>query len=131
MLLETAFKQKIDIVLAQEPWTMHDTARRISKWHPAYHTLTPLDNWEARPRILVHTRKDRRGLAVDLAPTQPHPDLLACDVRLADARLRVFCVYNAPRGSPREGEAVEALKALASPTDPELYAGDFNLHHEQ
>ena len=133
-LLEEACRTKADIVLVQEPWTGSDPERRMTKRHPAYHSLTGWEDWTVRPRVATYARKDRAGLRCDLARGTPHPDVAELDVTMADGtRFRLVNLYNAPPGSVRAGEAADVL--LRRPDEVQaassLVTGDFNLHHER
>ena len=128
-LLETAFRQRADIIAVLEPWTDRHAETRRTKWHPAYRTVCPWENWETRPRAMLYIRRGRADLELEVAAdAAPHPDLIACDVKERHARLRLACVYNAPPGSDRTGEAVDRLLDTPMPAH-HIWLGDFNLHH--
>lgn len=85
---------------------------------------------------MCYARRDRRGLACELAAGfSPHPDYTVLEFSTGQqSRTQLACVYNAPRGCLREGEAVRSLFAQGwhqprrqGPT--KIWLGDFNLHH--
>ena len=130
LLLESAFRQHVDLILVQEPWIGRDPERRLTKWHPAYETICPWEDWETHPRSLIYARKDRQGLQCEVSAAHPpHPDLVVCEVTIGnEAPFQLASVYSAPVGSARPGEAARAVMSL--PTDvPALWGGDFNLRH--
>lgn len=137
--LNSAFEDKVDILLVQEPYIFRDLSRRISKKHRAYECFSPLDDWtSARPRVLTYIRK---GAGIDAEQARPHDvdppalsDILFLFVSSADSPTFLIAnVYNAPPGSQGAGAAVQALLSLPQSFFPNFsfLAGDFNLHHER
>lgn len=133
LLLELAYKQQADIILVQEPWVHSDLGRRITKWHPAYSTYTPVEDWSLRPRVMTYARKDRRGLRCEpQGPTPLHPDIAFLEIGIQGSLpLLVANIYNAPCGSERAGEAAALLMQQTNTNCMALLTGDFNLRHAQ
>ena len=131
VLLHTAFQQKVDVVLVQEPYIGQDLERLMTKWHPAYQTICPLTSWETWPRVMTYAQKNRKHLQCNPAPLDPHLDLVSIDISTpCDFKMRVYNVYNAGPSSARTGEAVEALTNCVDTTGNAILIGDFNLHHK-
>jgi ribonuclease HI len=129
--LNLAFENKVDVVLIQEP-CVGNLARRITKWHPGFKSLTPVENWEqALPRVLTYIRKDPQLQAVPVPGSwEPNGDILAAQVVAWGQRLLLINIYNAPRGSVDPGRGLQSLLSFAPLAGvPALIAGDFNLHH--
>ena len=131
-VLQLAYEQGVDVLFVQEPWLHGEEARRLPKHHPAFNTLSPTQQWTDRPRVMTYARKDRLHLQVTADQSFPeHPDVMAVNVfGLRPAAVRLFNVYNGARGNTREGEAAARILQYGNLDQPEIYAGDFNMHHE-
>lgn len=136
MALATAFEEKVDLLLLQEPYIFPVLQRQITKRHPSYECFSPIDNWTIPPRVLTYLRKGVGLQAEQLRPIgNTHPaarDLLFLSL-LSPSRSNILIVniYNAPPGSNNEGAAISALYSLPHSlfTSYTFLAGDFNLHH--
>ena len=86
LLLEQGFAQRADLILIQEPWTLPDLDRRITKWHPAYDTHPPVADWSNRPRVMSYSLKSRSDLFIENHGITPvHPDLSVLTVVFEEA----------------------------------------------
>jgi ribonuclease HI/endonuclease/exonuclease/phosphatase family metal-dependent hydrolase len=132
--LQAAFEQNIDILLIQEPWIhKREPQRRITKWADAFETLLPVSDWTINnPRVMTYIRRERLALQATTDPSFPeHPDVMAVNIAgVTHGAVRLFNVYNAGRGSERAGEAATLLRTHGKAEEAEVYAGDFNMHHE-
>lgn len=136
LALATAFQEKIDILLVQEPYIFRELPRQITRRHPSYECFSPTDNWSQRPRVLTYLRKGVGLKAEQLRPFEPHNpasrDLLFMSLTSpAGQKVLITNVYNAPFGALDEQVASKALMELPPTFFPPLsiLAGDFNLHH--
>jgi hypothetical protein len=130
LALHFAYQAGSDVVLLQEPWTQTAPGRRLTKTHPGYRTLIPIDDWTSRPRVITYVR---RGVGYRI--TQPTAglsrDLLQVVLQQPGyPATTIWNVYNAPRGSEGAGQAVAVL-LQQRPGPQTTVAGDFNLHHEE
>ena len=132
LLLELAHAQAADLVLVREPWIMPDLGRRITKWHPAYNTHSPVTDWSSRPRVMSYSLRSRNGLQAKLhGPTPAHPDIMLLTIKTSIAFcVQIVNVYSAPTGCIRAGEGAQQLQNALDPTQLALILGDFNLRHE-
>ena len=128
--LNLASEEGAEVIAIQEPWTMADLERRITKTHPSYTTFAPETTWSSRPRVMLYVRR-----GTDLQTTQPHaptsPDVAS--VRLCGPRtppLEIWNVYNAPSGAIRAGEGLQAI-LRQSPANNSIVLGDFNIRHRE
>ena len=136
LALATAFMERVDIVLIQEPYIYSDPQRRITKRHPAYECFTPIDNWSTQPRVLTYLRKGIGLQAEQLMPI-PSTDIAARDLLFlfvlspSHQNILIINIYNAPPGSRNEQAAIDTLLRLPISmfTASTFLAGDFNLHH--
>lgn len=138
LALTTAYEEKIDIILIQEPYIFSDIQRQITKRHPSYECFSPVDDWISRPRVLTYLRKGAGLRAEQLRPLSPNDpaarDLLFLSLNSATLQnIFIVNVYNAPIGGLHEGVAIKALFKLPRNLFPlhSLLAGDFNLHHHR
>ncbi|ODM21471.1 hypothetical protein SI65_02315 [Aspergillus cristatus] len=116
-------------LLIQEPWIFTDRSHRISKHHPSFHQLAPIEDWSARPRVLTYIRKHPH-LKAELVPFgPPSRDILAIQINTPQRTTLLVNIYNAPCGAVDEGQGLESLMAQTTPSLPCLIAGDFNLQH--
>lgn len=127
--LQLAFENNCHAVLIQEPWVFTDRSRRISKHHPSFHQLAPIEDWSARPRVLTYTQKHPH-LKAELFPFgPPSRDILAVQINTPQKTTFLVNIYNAPRGAVDEGQGLESLMTQTTPSLPCLVAGDLNLQH--
>ncbi|KAM5528001.1 RNA-directed DNA polymerase from transposon x-element [Fusarium oxysporum f. sp. phaseoli] len=120
--LALADSERYDIVLLQEPWTAHAETRSLTKTHPAYSTLTPVDMWnsnDTRPRVMTYVRRDSRLLADQIRPFQTRDVLW-----LTFNGMTIVNFY-------RQHDVRDAMDTLLRWPVPErcLVAGDFNAKH--
>lgn len=87
LALTTAYDEKADIILIQEPYIYSDPQRRITKRHPAYECFTPVDNWSSQPRVLTYLRK---GAGLQAEQLRPIPSI---DIA---ARVLLFSLFYPP-----------------------------------
>src|SRR3954464_2060555 len=82
--------------------------------------------------VMTYSRRDRPCLKVTLDPTVPsHSDVIAVNISdICSDPVRVFNLYNRCRGHERQGAAAEQVLTHSNFDRPELYIGDFNMHHE-
>ena len=135
LALATAYAERVDILLIQEPYIHSELQRRITKRHPAFECFSPTDSWTVPPRTLTYVRKGV-GLQVEqLRPIEEElegvSDLVFLSILSPSySKLIIINVYNAPPGSRAEGKALEALYDCPSSLFTNTFiAGDFNLHH--
>ena len=127
--LQLAFENNCHAVLIQEPWIFTDRSRRISKHHPSFHQLAPIEDWSNRPRVLTYIQKHPH-LKAELVPFgPPSRDILAVQINTPQKTALLVNVYNAPRNAVDEGQGLESLMTQTTPSLPCLIAGDFNLQH--
>lgn len=117
--LALAYKSNYDIILLQEPWTLTKgtNGNSATKGHEAYHTFSPVRNWNSkrtRPRVLTLTRKE-------LNAEQTTPALSRDMLWVYVGNITILNFYREPRAMP----ALETLMNLPIPNDY-LVAGDFN-----
>ena len=81
---------------------------------------------------MTYTRKDQPQLRVVTDSSLPeHPDVMVIKVLgVKPTPIRLFNVYNPGREDTRSGEVVEYIHKYANRGHPEMYIGDFNMHHE-
>lgn len=137
--LATAYNEKSDIIMIQEPYISKDLSRRITKWHPAYQCYSPTDNWleHGRPRVISYIRKDLDIIITQLKPPHIDPyalsDLLILQLKTeTNYSVTIFNIYNSPRGSPTRPQ--NTTQTLIDTPDTYLQGntflcGDFNLPH--
>ena len=78
--LQLAFENNCHAMLIQEPWIFTDCSRRISKHHPSFHQLVPIEDWSGRPRVLTYVMKHPH-LKAELVPFgPPSKDILAIQI---------------------------------------------------
>lgn len=78
--LQLAFENNCHAVLIQEPWIFTDRSRRLSKHHPSFHQLAPIEDWTERPRTLTYILKHPH-LRAEIVPFgPPSRDILATQV---------------------------------------------------
>ena len=79
---------------------------------------------------MLYYRTARPGLSLALDTAVSHPDIVRAAVYSEGILITtVTAVYNAPRGCSRAGEAVTALLSTPPSSGPQVWLGDFNLHH--
>ena len=128
--LQLAFEQQCAAVLIQEPWTLPDRSRRLSKHHPAYAQFSPVEDWTSRPRTLTYTLKHPLLSAVQVPLGPPNRDLLAVSLSTTfSPAILLVNVYSAPFGSVDSFMGIDCLTQLTIPPLPCLVAGDFNIRH--
>lgn len=136
LALATAFEERVDIVLIQEPYIFSELERRITKRHPTFECFTPIDNWSTQPRVLTYLRKGVGLQAEQLRPV-PSTDIAARDLLFlsilspSSSNILIINIYNAPPGSVNEQAAINTLLQLPTSSfiRSTFLAGDFNLHH--
>lgn len=112
--LQTAFSERIDIVLIQEPYIFRrDLARQLSKRHSGFDCFSPFTDWETAgpPRALTYVRKGA-GLQASQVSLEGYSSRDIVSIKLASPQgpsLLLVNVYNAPIGSRGAGEAIDAL----------------------
>ena len=127
--LQLAFENNCHAILIQEPWVLSDRSRRLSKHHPSFHQLAPIEDWSARPRVLTYIQKHPH-LKAELVPFgPPSRDILAVQINTPQRTAFLVNIYNAPHGAVDEGQGLESLMTQTTPSLPCLIAGDFNLQH--
>lgn len=116
-------------MLIQEPWIFTDRSRRLSKHHPSFHQLAPIEDWSERPRVLTYILKHPH-LKAELVPFGPTSrDILAVQITTPQKAALLVNVYNAPCNAVDEGCGLVSLMTQSIPAHPCLVAGDFNLKH--
>lgn len=114
-------------MLIQEPVIFTDRSRRLSKYHPSFHQLAPIEDWSERPRVLIYILKHPH-LKAKLVPFGPTSrDVLAVQITTPRKAALLVNVYNAPCGAVAEGQGLDSLMARSIPSHPCLVAGDFNI----
>jgi len=127
--LQLAFENNCHAVLIQEPWIFTDRSRRLSKHHPSFQQLAPIEDWSERPRVLTYVRKHPH-LRAEIVPFGPPiRDILATQIITPQRTMLLVNVYNAPPGAVNENQGLDTLTRQTTPSHPCLLAGDFNLRH--
>jgi len=130
LALHFAYQAGSDVVLLQEPWTQTAPGRRLTKTHPGYRTLIPIDDWTSRPRVMTYIRRGV-GYRINQPTAGLSRDLLQVVLQQpGHSAMTIWNVYNAPRGSEGAGQAVAVL-LQQRPGHQTTVAGDFNLRHEE
>ena len=127
--LQLAFLQHFHVVLIQEPWVFADHSRRLSKHHPAFSQLSPVEDWKDRPRVLTYIQQLPLLSAAQVPVGPPCQDLLAISISSSRQSVLLVNIYNAPTGSIDEHQGLAALFSTTIPSLPCMLAGDFNLRH--
>lgn len=123
--LHLGFFEGAEVISIVEPWV--DTEHRATKTHPGYDLFAPCDSWSPRPRVFIYVRKGGGRRPVQTL-FNVSPDLTAVQIQGPSGPVSVWGVYNAPTGSERQGEGLEALlHRQASPSC--LVVGDLNHRH--
>lgn len=126
LALVMASREAADIILVQEPWTLYQREKRITKQHPNYTNFCPQDTWEIRPRVMTYVRKDR-----NLQPTQLRPadtaDICWIKILGTTSAVTIVNVYRPPKEC-KGGEVITRLKEWQVPSNS-VVAGDFNTRH--
>jgi ribonuclease HI len=129
LALQLAYQAGYYVIIIQEPWTRAAPGRRLTKTHPAYKTLIPIDDWAVRPRVLTYIRRDT-GYQISQPTFNLSRDLLQVALRHPDGRATytIWNVYNAPTGAEGAGAGLATL-LQQTPGPYATVAGDFNLRH--
>lgn len=137
LALQYAFEHKCDILLVQEPWIGSDLIRQLSKKHISFQAYASEENWIEKPRIITYVQRNLVKYTDTIEKRQDlvtsSPDILVLEQKIGtDVRpIYVVNLYNAPAGYARAGEAVMAICEATTLTQQHmLWAGDYNLHHE-
>ena len=111
---------------------MPDTNHRITKWHPAYNTHSPIIDWSQKPRVMSYRQQDRNSLQVKpYGPIPVHPDITLLTISFNGAHnIQAANVYNGPARCIRSGERVQQLQNTIDIARPVLVLKDFNLQHK-
>lgn len=121
-LLQLCHEEKIDVVLAQEPWSSHGE-RLLLNTHPGYDTFSPVDFWEdneSRPRVLTYVRK---GLKAQQTRPSASRDLLWISMQ----GITIVNVYR-PQGNSGDDQTTTTLLEYQPPPNS-VVGGDFNSRH--
>src|SRR5699024_11781610 len=125
--LQLAFENNCHAVLIQEPWIFTDRSWRISKHHPSFHQLAPIEDWSNRPRVLTYIKKHPH-LRTELFPLgSPSRDILAIQINTPQKTALLVNIYNAPRNAVDEGQGLVSLMTRTISSLPCLIAGNFIL----
>src|ERR1700712_862282 len=125
-ILDSCFREKIDVLCVQEPWTAPGT--RIQN-HPAYDLYAPIDSWDEtdpllaeaqRPRVLTYVRKGA-GLKPQQRRSIKNRDLLWLNVN-------TYSILNVYR-QPNTNAVLDYVIHLEPPPNC-LIGGDFNVWHD-
>lgn len=128
--LNQAYTSSIDIILIQEPYIFRDRTRRITKYHSAYVTFSPVDNWIlTRLRAISYVRKGS-GIRSEQIPFKNSGDIFHDLLAFpSGSKLNVLNTYTPP-GLFEESPVTDILHSPASLfKGSSLLQGDFNLHH--
>src|SRR6266699_1592117 len=128
LVLQVVYQSHWHIVLFQGPWTRVVLGRRLTKIHPGYKTLIPVDDWALRLRVLTYIRRDV-GYRISQPTSGLSRDLLQVVFQwLGHPAVTIWNVYNPPPGSANVDEAITTL-LQQRPGLQTTVAGDFNLQH--
>lgn len=57
LALQLAYKNNIDVLVIQEPWTLRDLSAKRSVTCPSFMIFSSLSNWCTRPKVLTYVPK--------------------------------------------------------------------------
>jgi len=139
--LQIAVELKIDLVVVQEPWILHDSqppnsqpddySNAQSILHPSFVQILPKST-RLRPRTLVYVSRSF-GPLVSISTSSPHdPDLLAIDIIEGNAKIHLLNIYNQldqQLHTPTRLHTLDRLLYNYSIPPNTILLGDFNTHH--
>jgi ribonuclease HI/exonuclease III len=134
--LEVCRKNKIDIILLQEPYMPRDPNQEgsfICIQHSSYQAILPtptLSSIGQRPRVLAYIRKNSGLQANPRYDKCNDLDIQVIDILGVEEPFSIVNIYNEKQlKSASTQKTVERMLLPMQLDNPALLAGDFNLHH--
>lgn len=113
-------------MLIQEPVIFTDRSRRLSKYHPSFHQLAPIEDWSERPRVLIYILKHPH-LRAELVPFGPTSrDVLAVQIT-TPGKLHSWSISTMLPAVQLLRDKAWTPYGTVNPIPPCLVAGDFNI----
>lgn len=126
LALALANSEAVDVILIQEPWTLFQREKKITKQRTNYMPFSPIDTWETRPRVMTYVRKGTNLQPIQLRPSNT-ADICWIKILGATPQITIVNVYRPPQES-ESGPIITTLKQWKAPPNS-VIAGDFNTGH--